>query len=57
VKRRWKLPFAAYVLALDAKAKRLYVGGFDARSLVDRPRAKGHGDIHGYDLREFYEAK
>ncbi|MBY0229167.1 MAG: hypothetical protein K2W96_07820, partial [Gemmataceae bacterium] len=41
---RWRLPLAAYGLAVDGK--RLYVAGFDARSVGERPRARGHGDIH-----------
>jgi hypothetical protein len=57
LKRRWKLPFAAYAVVLDAAAKKLYVAGFDARSLAERPRAKGHGDIHVYDLSGVYAAK
>ena len=47
---RWRLPLAAYALALDAKAGRLYVAGFDPRSVLERPRARGHGAIHWYDI-------
>ncbi len=56
-RRRWRLPLAAYAVALDAKGRRLYVAGFDARSAADRPRAKGHGDIHAYDLTAFYKTR
>jgi hypothetical protein len=49
---RYRPALAAYQVAVDGKARRLYVAGFDPRSLAERPRAKGHGDIHVYDLKE-----
>ena len=46
-----RLSIAGYRLALDGKARRLYVAGFDPRSAADRPRAKAHGDVHVYALK------
>src|SRR5262249_31675052 len=46
-----RLSLAGYQVAVDGKAGRLYVAGFDARSVADRPRARGHGDIHVYALK------
>jgi WD40 repeat protein/mono/diheme cytochrome c family protein len=47
---RWRAGLTAYQIAVDAKAGVLYVAGFDPRSIADRPRAKGHGDIHVYAI-------
>jgi hypothetical protein len=43
---------AAYGLALDPKAGRLYVAGIPLAALRDRPRAKGVGDVLAFDVRE-----
>jgi hypothetical protein len=48
---RYRPALTAYQVAVDGKAGRLYVAGFDPRSLAERPRAKGHGDIQVYVLR------
>jgi hypothetical protein len=48
----WRPALAAYRIAVDGKAGRLYVAGFDPRSVAERPRARGHGDIHVYLIRE-----
>ena len=47
---RWRPALTAYQLAVDGKSGRLYVAGFDPRSVAERPRAKGHGDIHVYAI-------
>jgi hypothetical protein len=47
----YRLSLSGYQLAVDGKLGRLYVAGFDPRSAADRPRARGHGDIHVYALR------
>jgi hypothetical protein len=41
---------AGYRIAYDGKHGRLYVAGFDARGAAERPRARGAGDIHVYDM-------
>ena len=41
----------AYGAAYDVQTGRLYVALIDPEALRDRPRAKGFGDIHVYDLR------
>jgi WD40 repeat protein len=42
---------SAYRLAFDGKSGRLYVAGFDPKAVGDRPRARGYGDIHIYELK------
>jgi WD40 repeat protein len=49
---RYRPALAAYRVAVDGKAGRLYVAGFDPRSVGERPRAPGHGDIHVYAVKE-----
>ena len=49
---RHRLGLAGYLVAVDGKAGRLYVAGFDPKSVTERPRDRGHGDIHVYDLKE-----
>ena len=50
-----RLAMAGYRIAVDGRARdgavRLYVGGFDPRSVSERPRAKGHGEIHVYRIK------
>jgi WD40 repeat protein len=48
---RWRLALTAYGVAVDGKAGQLYVAGFDPRSVAERPRAKGHGDVHVYAIK------
>jgi WD40 repeat protein len=50
---RRRLAITGYRIAVDGKAHRLYVAGFDPQSVADRPRAKAHGDIHVYALKEW----
>jgi hypothetical protein len=52
-----RLSLSGYQLALDGKGGRLYVAGFDPAALSERPRARGHGDIHVYRLKDLVEAK
>ncbi len=47
-----RLSLSGYQLAVDGKAGRLYVAGFDPAAVAERPRARGHGDIHVYALRD-----
>jgi hypothetical protein len=51
LKGRRRLSLTGYRIAVDGKAGRLYVAGFDPASVTERPRAKSHGDIHVYALR------
>jgi WD40 repeat protein len=48
-----RLRLSGYRLAVDGKGGRLYVGGFDPAAVGDRPRARAHGDVHVYALRDF----
>ncbi len=48
---RYRPALAAYAVVVDGKAGRLYVAGFDPGALAERPRARGHGDIHVYALK------
>lgn len=54
---KWRPALTAYGVAVDGKAGRLYVAGFDPRSVGERPRAKGHGDVHVYSIAELPRAK
>jgi WD40 repeat protein/mono/diheme cytochrome c family protein len=45
------LGVVAYQAVLDAKQGRLYVAGFDPKTLAGRPRARGYGDIYVYELK------
>jgi hypothetical protein len=47
---RFRPALSAYRLTLDATSGALHVAGTDPRSVSDRPRAKGHGDIHTYAI-------
>jgi hypothetical protein len=47
---RWRLELTGYRVALDAKAGRLYVAGFDPRAVLERPRARSHGDVQVYEV-------
>jgi hypothetical protein len=47
-----RLSLSGYRLAVDGKLGRLYVAGFDPAAVAERPRARGHGDIHVYALRD-----
>jgi WD40 repeat protein len=51
---RWqrRLAITGYQIAVDGKSGRLFVAGFDPRSVAERPRARGHGDIHVYGLKK-----
>jgi hypothetical protein len=48
LRKRRRLTITGYRIAVDGKAGRLYVAGFDPRSVAEQPRAKAHGDIHVY---------
>jgi hypothetical protein len=54
---RWKLELTAYRMIIDGKNGLLYVAGIDPRSISDRPRAKGHGDIHAFALKDLPKEK
>jgi WD40 repeat protein len=47
-----RLPLAGYGLAVDGKEGILYVAGFDPKSIGDRPRARGYGEIQVFALKE-----
>jgi WD40 repeat protein/mono/diheme cytochrome c family protein len=49
----YRLPLTPYQTVCDGKEGRLYVAGIDPKSVGDRPRARGHGDIHVYLLKDF----
>jgi dipeptidyl aminopeptidase/acylaminoacyl peptidase len=48
----YRLGLAGYQVALDGRHGRLYVAGFDPGAVAERPRARGHGDIHVYALKD-----
>jgi WD40 repeat protein/mono/diheme cytochrome c family protein len=57
-------PLATYDLgvapmhaALDGKAGRLYVAGFDPKAAAERPRARGFGDVFIYSLQDVLTKK
>jgi WD40 repeat protein len=46
----YRLGLTPYQAVCDGPGGRLYVAGFDPRRVAQRPRARGHGDIHIYAL-------
>jgi hypothetical protein len=48
----YRLPLAPYQMIADGKGGRLYLAGIDPKSVAERPRARGHGDIHVYNLND-----
>ena len=49
--RKWKLPATAYRMAYDGKGSKLYLAVVDPQAMLERPRAKGFGDIWVIDLK------
>jgi hypothetical protein len=47
-----RLGAPAYQVAFDGAAMRLYAAVLDPKGLSERPRARGVGDIHVYDLKD-----
>ena len=47
-----RLPLTPYQAVCDGKGGRLFVSGIDPRTVGQRPRARGHGDVFVYDLKE-----
>jgi hypothetical protein len=47
----YRLSLGAYQIVVDGKQGHLFAAGFDPRALTDRPRERGYGDIHVYDLK------
>jgi hypothetical protein len=47
-----RLGLTPYAMAWEGKGGRLYVAGIDPRAVAERSRARGHGDIHVYDVRQ-----
>lgn len=45
-----RLGVLATHIAYDGKASRLYAAVVDPKSVASRPRARGHGDVHVYEL-------
>ena len=42
----------AFQAVSDGKVGKLYVAGFDPRTVAERPRAKGFGEVYIYDLKD-----
>jgi hypothetical protein len=51
------LGVVAYQAVFDGKQGRLYVAGFDPRTVGGRPRARGFGDLFVYDLGPLFGLK
>jgi WD40 repeat protein/mono/diheme cytochrome c family protein len=52
-----RLGTVAFQAALDGKSGRLYVAGFDPRTLGGKPRARGFGDIFVYEVKDLLRAR
>jgi WD40 repeat protein len=52
-----RLATVPYQAVLDGKSGRLFVAGFDPRTLGGRPRARGFGDVFVYEVRELLQAR
>ncbi len=52
-----RLDVVPYQAVCDGKQGKLYVAGFDPRSVAEHPRARGFGDLFIYDLKELTAKK
>jgi hypothetical protein len=52
-----RLDVAVYQVVYDGKKGKLYVAGFDPRTVADRQRARGFGDMFVYDMKELTAKK
>ncbi len=43
---------APFQVICDGKGGRLFVAGIDPKTVADHPRARGHGDLFVYDLKD-----
>ena len=53
----WDLGIAPTRAALDGKAGKLYVAGFDPKAAAEHPRARGFGDVFVYSLPDMLTKK
>ena len=53
----YDLGIVATQAALDGKAGKLYVAGFDPKTAADHPRARGFGDVFVYTLQDVLTKK
>ncbi|HVS36188.1 MAG TPA: c-type cytochrome domain-containing protein [Gemmataceae bacterium] len=53
----YDLGIVATQAALDGKAGKLYVAGFDPKAAADHPRARGFGDVFVYSLQDVLTKK
>jgi len=53
----WNLGIAPTRAALDGKAAKLYVAGFDPKTAAEHPRARGFGDVFVYSLPDVLTKK
>jgi mono/diheme cytochrome c family protein len=54
---KYSLGVAPLQAVCDSKSGKLYVAGIDPRVVADRPRARGHGAVYVYALKELLQAK
>jgi WD40 repeat protein len=52
LKTSHRLGVTAFQAVSDGKQGKLFVAGFDPRTVADRPRAKGFGEIYVYDVKD-----
>jgi hypothetical protein len=57
LKTSHRLDVVPYQAVYDGKQGKLYVAGFDTRSVAERPRARGFGDLFIYDLADLAAKK
>jgi hypothetical protein len=57
LKTTHRLDIVPYQAVYDGKRDKLYVAGFDPRSVADRPRARGFGDLFVYELKDLAAKK
>jgi WD40 repeat protein len=55
--RKYNLGLGAMQVLCDSKSRRLYIAGVDPRSVTDHPRARGHGEIYIYALKDLLTDK
>ena len=53
----YRLPGVGYQAACDGKAGRLYVAVFDPKALTARPRGRGFGELHVFEIKSLQAQK
>ena len=53
----YRLPGVGYQAVCDGKTGRLFVAVFDPKALTARPRGRGFGELHVFEIKELLTRK